>query len=115
MKVAFDCSGTLMGCGPDSKVLKLFKWFESKGCEMIIWSNAYSYTVQAMEENGLHAECMSKPYRTYVEPENYMDIAVDDEDQSRILPTKHIILVHDIPDDEALFEETFGELLNDSV
>jgi hypothetical protein len=116
LKVAFDCSGTLLARDENTraKVVALYKWFQSKGCSMVIWSNAYSYTQSAKEENELAGQAMMKFSKSYYDEDedrqNYMDIAVDDEDQD-YLAAKNFILVRDIPNDPAQFEEKFNYLL----
>ncbi len=110
MKVAFDCAGTLLG---PRKCLLLFKWFESKGCEMVIWSNAYGYTLEAKEKYALEAETMEKKGTfDYEDKSEYMDIAVEDDvGQGSWLASKKFIFVHDIPDDPEKFDEKYGDML----
>ena len=109
-KVAFDCSGTLLG--REAKVVKLFKWFQAKGCEVVIWSNSYGYTLDAKERHGLEAECMMKSFKFDLEESEHFDICVDDEpDQIEYLAAKHMISVHEIPENEEEFEQAFGGLL----
>ena len=109
MRVAFDVKGTL--AGPE-KILKLFKWFESKGCQMVIWSNAYGYTTEIKEKLGLEAETMSK-FGTFdvSDKSEYMDIAIEDDTSQTWLAAKKLIFVHEVPSDESKFEELFGGLL----
>lgn len=112
--VAFDCQGTLFTGG---KVLALYKWFESKGCQMIIWSSSYFYTEQAAEKFNLDGLCRSKVFRTDIEEVDFVDIAIDDngwfreEEKIPLLATHHLIDVMEIPSDESKFEELFGGLL----
>ena len=110
MKVAFDCIGTLLG---PRKCFLLFKWFESKGCEMIIWSGSYSYTTDAKEKYDLEAVCkMKKGTYDYKDESDYMDIAVEDDvSQGRWLAAKKFIYVHDIPEDPTEFDKKYGDLL----
>jgi hypothetical protein len=113
-RIAFDCSGTLLG--GDSNVVLLFKWFQSKGCEVVIWSNCYDYTLKAKERHGLDAECMMKQCKwDYDNDESqYFDMCVDDEpSQVEYLAAKQVIAVHKIPYEVEEFEEAFGHLLKD--
>lgn len=117
MKVAFDVKGTLEG---PPKVLALYKWFESKGCEMIIWSSIYSYAEECAHDLKLDGEIMSKRNRMDSEdlkfnPGYNMDIAVDDRDFSEFddktvswLACDNLIKVHEIPNDISQFEACYG-------
>jgi hypothetical protein len=113
MKVAFDCQGTLILTNEANKLIvhKLFKWFESKGCEMVVWSNggAPEILVKTLK---LNATAQSKSKTWELEgcenPEQYyMDIAVDDDVNQTYLAAKNFIWVRDIPD-ESKFENTYG-------
>lgn len=119
MRVAFDVQGTLNG--PD-KILELYKWFRSKGCEMVVWSGMYSYATDMadkLEELGIPAnEVTSKVDRDYSYEEDnfYVDVAIDDRDFIddedgfvSFLSCKHMIPVHKVPEDPALFEEYYGK------
>jgi len=116
-KVAFDCKGTLMNRPADHKVVKLFKWFESKGCEMYIWSSLYSYAKETRTEHGFDCEIREKFSNTKFKFEDdmplddYMDIAVDDDCNSDYLAAHEFIFVSDIPEDSNQFEAKFGHLL----
>lgn len=121
MKVAFDVKGTLQGGG--DKVHKLFKWFESKGCKMIIWSSFYDYAIKAQKKFGYDASIMEKLPRLLDEdlennPNYNIDIAIDDNNFIRrngeiepIIACNHMIAVDEIPEDESKFEEFYGHLL----
>lgn len=104
MRIAFDCSGTLLPGTP--KVLALWKWFEAKGCEMMIWSASYGYTQDAKNKHNLIADCMTKSYGST----GFIDICVDDRNDADILDAKHLILVDEIPHPDK-FEEVYGTLL----
>ena len=108
MRVAFDVKGTL--AGPE-KIEKFFKWFQSKGCEMVIWSNLYSYTTEIKEKLGLEAETMSKKGTFDCEDEmEYMDIAIEDDHSQTWLAAKKIIFVDEVPENEEDFEKLYGGL-----
>lgn len=108
--IAFDCSGTLLSNNP--KVIKLFLWFMSKGCRVVIWSNSYGYTLDAKAKYHLDVECQTKSFKYDLPEEEYFDICVDDEPaQIEYLAANHMISVQDIPDNEEDFESSFGGLL----
>lgn len=122
--VAFDCKGTLFAGGETgNRVHALYKWFESKGCKMIIWSSLYSYTTDAVKLFKLNGEQRHKEPFSFDEeflkhnPDYNVDIAVDDNAwvmrSEKIQPTvacNHMIKVHQIPAPEH-FEETYSHLL----
>lgn len=118
MKVAFDCHGTLVLPNNDKELIvrKLFKWFESKGCEMVVWSNggAPETLVKTLKLNATpQGKSKTWDYYSCEDPEQYyMDIAVDDDSKQTYLAAKNFIWVRDIPDDESKFEETYGHLFN---
>lgn len=109
-KIAFDCKGTLLSDNP--RVLQLWKWFESKGCDMYIWSNSFGYVEDAVRIHDLNnAQQQMKDFKFDIEQEEWMDVCVDDDSQSiEILASNNFILVSDIPDEEK-FEETYGHLV----
>ena len=110
MRIAFDCSGTLLS--NQDKVVKLFKWFQSNGHEVVIWSNAWSYTQKAKDLHNLDAECQMKSFRFDVEDEYHFDICVDDEpSQIEYLAAKEVISVYDIPENESEFESFLQKYL----
>lgn len=104
MKIAFDVKGTIQGPYQD-KVLKLFREFEKRGHEMIVWSSVYSYATDAVAKHGLNALAMSKVLSCEATPDQRVDIAIDDEPQTW-LAANRLISVHDIPDDINAFVET---------
>jgi len=124
MKVAFDVKGTLEG---HRKVLALYLWFESKGCEMIIWSSVYSYAVDCARELKLDGEVMSKREKSdFFDDDNSkydVNIAVDDRDFSVFsdgktvswLACNHLIKVNEIPSDLSKFESHFGHFFKNEA
>jgi hypothetical protein len=107
MKIAFDCKGTLLGVNSNDKVVRLYRWLERKGHKLIIWSNMYSYALEAAKKHKLKGECTLKYGNFETEQENFVDVAIDDE-KCDWLATKKLILVKDIPEDENLFEQLIG-------
>lgn len=112
-RIAFDCSGTLIRGGSNIEAaVKLIKWLQSKGHEVVIWSNAWNYTQEAKKKHGLSCECdMKRCTWDYDNEDDYFDIAIDDDMSQTYLATKLLLNVCDIPNDESLFEEKYGELL----
>lgn len=110
--VAFDCSGTLLH---NKNSRELFRWFQTKKCKLVIWSNSYGYCLEAqkMLKTGPSIELWIKPM---CHEDRLVDIAIDDErlDKNMGIPpvaTKVLIHVSDIPDDSDLFEEKYGHFL----
>ena len=111
--VAFDCSGTLLH---NKNARELFRWFQTKKCKLVIWSNSYQYCLdaQVMLKTGPSVELQIKSYR---DEGMVVNIAVDDDgwlDKARGLPllaTNVLLDVSDIPDNSDLFEEKYGHLL----
>jgi len=111
MVVAFDVSGTLRGGG--FRVEELFKWFQSKGCEMVIWSNEFTWALDEAKQMGLSTDNARRKITKYDadnELSRFMDIAVDDDPRSTHLAAKHFIFVNKIVH-PSKFEETYGPLL----
>lgn len=94
------------------KVLKLFRWFESKGCEMIVWSyGGMGMALDCIRGLELKAEPMSKVTSHFEDSENFVKIAVDDDmSGAEYLSADTVILVHEI-DENADFDKVYGHLL----
>jgi hypothetical protein len=116
LKIAFDCSGTLTG-RDEKKVVALYKWFQSKGCEMFIWSNLYSYTTLAKNAHNLEGECLSKygAHDWMDVDKDWMDICVDDDSSQTWLKAHRMICVNDIPSNEGEFESKFGHYFTNNL
>lgn len=110
MRIAFDVKGTIQGPYQD-KVLRLFRAFEKRGHEMIVWSSVYSYATDAVAKHGLNARPMSKMLGCEASSNDRVNICIDDERQTW-LATDRLILVSELPDDvEALAEEISAEFI----
>ena len=107
MRVAFDVKGTL--AGPE-KIERFFRWFQSKGCEMVIWSNCFSYAVEMQEKLKTDSRVMTKVGTFDCDEYDYMDIAVEDDPSQTWLAAKKIILVDEVPETEEEFESLYGGL-----
>lgn len=84
IKIAFDVDQTLITQGengrnvPNYEVIATYKWFEKRGCVMIIWSGSGMDYAKTWAENlGLKPNVvMAKP----IGQNNIADIAFDDQD-----------------------------------
>lgn len=75
MKIAFDIDYTLIGKDyePKHEVIDLFRWFEKRGWDMIIWSGGgIEYAETWAGKLGLEARVIQKCSEK-------VDIAVDDK------------------------------------
>lgn len=107
MRVAFDVKGTIEGPKKDL-VLKLFKGLQAKGHTCVVWSNSYSYAINAITDNGLeNTEAMSKKSKGDMAEygEELFDFAVEDDHQQTYLGAKKLLFV------DELTEDTVAELL----
>jgi len=109
-RIAFDVKGTLFG-PKQRQVVQMFKEFKLQGCEMFIWSSMPSYCLDAQKELGLDAELITKRTINETEPEDLMDIAVEDDHSQTYLATKQLVFVDEIPDDEASIAEFVRDLI----
>jgi len=87
---------------------------------MIVWSSVYDFAARCAKELGLDGEVMSKRDKLDDEdkelnPGYNIDIAIDDdnfiENGQRTmcwLACDNLIKVHEIPEDPAEFEKTYG-------
>ncbi len=92
-KIAFDLDFTLIDekFRPRHEIIDLFRWFEKRGWEMIIWSGGgLDYARIWAEKLGLKARVIAKCSES-------VDIAVDDEmdgrDWSKDIKAKIVIKV----------------------
>jgi threonine dehydrogenase-like Zn-dependent dehydrogenase len=105
MRIAFDVKGTLEG--PKKNILLVvFAELQKRGHECVVWSNSYGYAVDAVRDNDLNAEAMSKTTKWDVDDDQakFVDVAIDDDSSQTWLAAKRFIWVHEI--------ETAGWLLN---
>lgn len=98
MKIAFDVQGTLDG--PKGEVLKkLLELFIKEGHEVVIWSS--SLTMAKEMASKLNSSCpyMRKVWsHDYHSPEDFMDIAFDDDSTLKLLAHK-TYYVQSLPND----------------
>jgi len=113
MRIAFDCSGTLIRNFENSKdIAEFFRWLQSEGHEVVIWSNSFDYALQAKEEHKLEAECMMKFCKFDEEDKTkWFDVAIDDDMSQTYLAAKSFISASDIPSDGE-YKEFFERMKN---
>lgn len=107
MRVAFDVKGTIDGYNSEL-VLKLFKGLQAKGHEVFVWSNLYSYAVDAIKDNHLkNTEPLQKMSRIDLEERELpqMDLAIEDDRSQTWLGANKFVFV------DELTEETVNDLL----
>lgn len=100
MKLAVDVKGTLEG-HKKQQVLKIIDILSKLGYEVTVWSNLYSYAVDAVRDNKLNAQVSSKmtPGDLDFDESRYFNIAIEDDRQQSYLPAKKFIWVDEIPND----------------
>jgi hypothetical protein len=104
MRVAFDVKGTLSGFD-SKKVWKLFRALESKGCEIVIWSNMPTFARDLVEKHNLSNDYECKSMKLDVDEENWYDLAVEDDRSQTWLAARKFIFVGDIPETDDEIEE----------
>jgi len=112
MKIASDVKGTIEG-SKKKQVLKILDLFSRAGYQITVWSNLYSYAIDAVKDNNLKAEVMSKRMKMdfdYDETQ-YFDFAIEDDYRQDYLAAKKFIWVNDIPDDMEQIESFVKKLL----
>lgn len=116
MKVACDVKGTLEG-SKKKQVLKLLELFAKAGYEITVWSNLYSYAVDAVRDNNLRADSDQKKGKfdyPYSDDESlHFNFAIEDDRSQTWLAAKQMIWVDQIPEDMAAVELFFRELMGD--
>ncbi|HBI00989.1 MAG TPA: hypothetical protein DDY18_05130 [Flavobacterium sp.] len=114
-RIACDVKGTLEG--PKKKqVIKILDLFSKAGYAVTVWSNLYSYAVDAVKDNNLKAEAMSKRMKMDLgyDETQYFDFAIEDDSRQEYLAAKKFIWVHDIPDDMEQIEGFVKGLLSET-
>lgn len=116
MKIACDVKGTLEG-SKKKQVLKILDLFSKAGYSITVWSNLYSYAIDAVKDNNLRAEADSKrskgDYNFEYDESKYFDFAIEDDRRQEYLAAKKFIWVDDIPDDIEQIEEFVKKLIGD--
>ena len=114
MKIACDVKGTLEG--PKKKqILKMLDLFAKAGYEIVVWSNLYSYAIDAVKDNNLRAEAIPKKskgdYPHEYDESTYYNIAIEDDRKQEYLAAKQFIWVDEIPEDIEQIELYVKEIL----
>lgn len=106
MRIAIDVKGTLEGPRKQD-LIRLINAMQAKGHTVLIWSNLYSYAVDAVRDNKLDCVAQSKTTKWDVSDESqFVDLAIDDDSSQTWLAAKRFIWVHQLPDDiETLIKE----------
>jgi hypothetical protein len=113
MKIACDVKGTLEG--PKKKqVLKILDLFARAGYEVTIWSNSFGYAVDAVRDNNLRAQTMTKKSKSDMENDDQplFNFAIEDDKQQWYLGATRIVYVDEIPEDLVAVELFVKELLD---
>ena len=101
MRIAFDVKGTLDGhMGPRVRIL--FLMLEDLGHEMFVWSNSFSYAVEAIEKHGLKATPLDKfsSFDAHNEGKQLMDLCVEDDRMQDYLGARGILFVDELGDSD---------------
>lgn len=114
MKIACDVKGTLEGY-KKQQVLRLLELFSKAGYDIYIWSNLYSYAVDARRNNNLDAEVRDKMTKGDLnfDESKYFNYAIEDDRSQNYLPAKNFIWVDEIPEDMAAVDLFFKELIGE--
>lgn len=106
MRIAFDVKGTIEGPKGDV-ILGAFKKLQELGHTCVVWSNLYSYAVDAITKHGLSAEAMNK--RSMSDLDEYSakpyDVAIEDDRHQIYLAANRFIFVDDITTSDELVKE----------
>lgn len=101
MRVAFDVKGTIEGPKKEL-ILKLFKGLQEKGHTCVVWSNLYSYAVDAIVDNNLEN---TEPEQKYSKGDvasgiypsrKAFDLAIEDDRGQTYLAANRFLFVDEI-------------------
>lgn len=102
MKIAFDCSGTLIGNGIKNAYARiLLRVLQDAGHEIIVWSNSFGYTKDAVTLYDLkNVETWPKMDKWKVDNDEsqFVDYAIEDDVCQTWLAAKKFIWVKDLPE-----------------
>jgi hypothetical protein len=95
MKIAIDVKGTLEG--PKGEIIaEAAAVLKERGHEITVWSSLLSYAYEWVKGAGEFYEISGKKWRRDVEPEEFYDVAIeDDENLGEILAANKVIYVHE--------------------
>src|SRR4051812_31226905 len=101
MKIAIDVKGTLEG--PKQDIIRaVAKQLHDEGHEITIWSSMFSFASDCKNNLKVPYNCDLKRFHSEVEPEDWYDLAIDDDTQQTFLPAKRIIYVNEFNNIEEL-------------
>lgn len=100
MRVAFDVKGTIEGYNGEL-ILELFRGLQAQGHECVVWSNLYSYAVDAVKNNNLTAEAMTKLTKGDLlsQGRELFDLCIEDDYRQTYLGAKQILFVDQVTPD----------------
>lgn len=101
LRVAFDVKGTIEGPHKDL-VLRLFKGLQEKGHNCYVWSNLYSYALDAIRDNNLeNTVAMAKKSKGDLlgDGNELFDVCIEDDRRQTYLGAKRIIFVDELNDE----------------
>lgn len=109
MKIAVDVKGTLEGY-KKPQILRMIELFQKAGHTVVVWSNLYSYAVDAVRDNNLqNIESTSKSgkgdYGFEGDESKFYDLAIEDDHSQTWLAAKRFIFVDEIPNTVEQIEE----------
>jgi len=97
-RIAFDVKGTIEGPKKDL-VLHIFEKLQEQGHECVVWSNLYSYAVDAIKDNNLkNTQAMSKKSKGDLlsNGEELFDLCIEDDRSQTYLGAKKIAFVDEL-------------------
>lgn len=98
MRIAVDVKGTLEG-HKRAQIVRMMLALQDLGHEIVVWSNAYGYAVDAVKKlaetplEGLEPQDKRAKWET----EERFDIAIEDDRGQEWLAAKNFIWVDEIP------------------
>jgi hypothetical protein len=99
MRIAFDVKGTIEGPSK-TLVLSLLKGLKARGHEIVVWSNAFQFAQDAVDDNQLTG-CSPISKRAShdlgFDESQYLDLAIEDDSSQTWLASKRFIWVHNLP------------------
>jgi len=97
-RIAFDVKGTIEG-PKKALVLHIFEQLQAQGHECIVWSNLYSYAVDAIKDNNLqNTYAISKLSKgdCAARGEEMFDLCIEDDRSQTYLGAKKFAFVDEL-------------------
>lgn len=100
MRIAFDVKGTIEG-PKKRQIIYILTELRKRGHEVVVWSNAYMFAKDAVNDNHLECEATDKLtlWDAKERDKSLYDLAIDDDSSQTWLAAKRFIWVHDVPTD----------------